>query len=668
MIDQARICNVRPLVVVCAVWIVLGVVGDVAADQFTIMGDLDVDGGLTVDGFDVGQALSGAVHRVDTVADLAALGGASRSGGAFVAGYHGAGDGGGGLFYWDGASTATDDGGLVIAPNGGGTGRWLRAQGGVVNVRWFGAHGDGVQSDTAALQAALNAGVAEVFVPAGRYKVGPLAVADSVAHIYGNGELVQAADAQNILNVVGVDHLQIEGLTFTGVGGNLTESRNTGIDVSAGSSNIRVYNNRFSGLRHHAVHVKGSTDIQVVGNRIVGITGGIRATFCSRVRILRNYLASPQYTGFTVAIALDSTDTPPFGVCRDVFISDNLIESYQNSQAILVHAGERVTIANNIMNDVLIGVSMNQFQLGDTLRDITVVGNVYRGTDATLAAPGTGNYGIFAGGDTTFTTEHIVIADNVIDNANAVERSFGQGGIGLGYVDDIVVEGNIIRNCVGSGIILGNTQTRLLIRGNSITDVVAAPDTTRAGIYVRTGSSTGRIEGNAIDGVAWGMRFDFAVPGLLIGPNDISNFTNRFINPGSATLLTSFDGDVTVAGDLQVSGAKNFVADHPGEPGKIIAYTALEGPEASTFVRGSAELTGGRAVIALPEHFGLVTAEEGLTVQLAPEGAWLRLFVEEKGVGRVVVREADGRSGRFSYFVQGVRKGFEAQPVVRDAP
>lgn len=70
--------------------------------------------------------------------------------------------------------------------------------------------------------------------------------------------------------------------------------------------------------------------------------------------------------------------------------------------------------------------------------------------------------------------------------------------------------------------------------------------------------------------------------------------------------------------DLRVRGVKFFIEQHPTDPTKEIAYAALEGPEAGTYIRGSAELKDGQAVIALPEHFALVTSEEGLTVQLTP--------------------------------------------------
>jgi hypothetical protein len=90
------------------------------------------------------------------------------------------GDHGGGLFYWDPSSDAADNGGTVIAPI---TldpdclvlpGRWIRIYDGFVDVRWFGARGDGATDDTKALQAALDevrVHGASLFFPPGRYIV-----------------------------------------------------------------------------------------------------------------------------------------------------------------------------------------------------------------------------------------------------------------------------------------------------------------------------------------------------------------------------------------------------------------------------------------------------------------------------------------------------------------
>jgi microcystin-dependent protein len=58
-------------------------------------------------------------------------------------GYYSAGDGGEGLFVWNGSSSATPDNGVVIQPGAGGTGRWIRATYSTKpNIRWWGAHCD----------------------------------------------------------------------------------------------------------------------------------------------------------------------------------------------------------------------------------------------------------------------------------------------------------------------------------------------------------------------------------------------------------------------------------------------------------------------------------------------------------------------------------------------
>jgi Pectate lyase superfamily protein len=85
---------------------------------------------------------------------------------AVALGYWQTGDGGGGLFYWDENSTAAPDQGTVFTvpnqqpppdPQTLPPGRWLRLYDGPLNVRWFGAHGDGNNDDTAAIKRALDA-------------------------------------------------------------------------------------------------------------------------------------------------------------------------------------------------------------------------------------------------------------------------------------------------------------------------------------------------------------------------------------------------------------------------------------------------------------------------------------------------------------------------------
>ncbi|MFA6125431.1 glycosyl hydrolase family 28-related protein [Sphingomonas sp.] len=87
-------------------------------------------------------------------------------------------DGGGGAFKWSAESTATDDAGTIIKPTAvSGAGRWLRIWSGAVNVRWFGAKGDGTTDDTTAVHAAIATVVAspgfggKVVFPTGNFRV-----------------------------------------------------------------------------------------------------------------------------------------------------------------------------------------------------------------------------------------------------------------------------------------------------------------------------------------------------------------------------------------------------------------------------------------------------------------------------------------------------------------
>lgn len=78
---------------------------------------------------------------------------------------------------WMPRAIGTPNGGTIVAAADGGV--WAREYNGAVNARWFGAKGDGMTDDSAALQAAIDAvwaeyaaGGGDLFIPRGRYVVG----------------------------------------------------------------------------------------------------------------------------------------------------------------------------------------------------------------------------------------------------------------------------------------------------------------------------------------------------------------------------------------------------------------------------------------------------------------------------------------------------------------
>lgn len=83
-------------------------------------------------------------------------------------------DGGGGDWVYRATSTATHNGGTVRTATGMGVGRFHRiTENGELNVKWFGAKGDGIADDTAEIAAAVAAALdgSTIYFPSGDYLV-----------------------------------------------------------------------------------------------------------------------------------------------------------------------------------------------------------------------------------------------------------------------------------------------------------------------------------------------------------------------------------------------------------------------------------------------------------------------------------------------------------------
>ena len=104
-------------------------------------------------------ALALSTNDVITINNINDLKQADTAVGAvIVLGKDNPGDGGGDLFIWDSASTeATNNVTVVNSTFTSSGGRWLRSPlGSAINVKWFGATGDGQTDDTAAVKAAIE--------------------------------------------------------------------------------------------------------------------------------------------------------------------------------------------------------------------------------------------------------------------------------------------------------------------------------------------------------------------------------------------------------------------------------------------------------------------------------------------------------------------------------
>ena len=122
-------------------------------------------------------------------------------------------------------------------------------------------------------------------------------------------------------------------------------------------------------------------------------------------------------------------------------------------------------------------------------------------------------------------------------------------------------------------------------------------------------------------------------------------------------------------GDVKATGSKDFVETVETDEGeKKVHYSATESGTPHTEESGVGKLDDGRAEIALPDHFEMVTdGDEPLVVQTTPYGGSSGLKVVERSTDRLVVEDLDGEGDyEFAYTVKGTRDGYADKEVVRE--
>jgi hypothetical protein len=374
-----------------------------------------------------------------------------------------------------------------------------------ISVGDFGAVGDGVADDTAAIQLAVTAagGGGAVFFPQGTYKVSvqtPIIVPDNV-RIYGigDGSVIKMTgvthpstsnDTEVVFSISGghvtIDHLQFLGENGVGASGYDSTIHNQSSAVFADvntSHDIVVENCYFSNLYGYSVEHMG---------------GGVR----HYIRNNRLY--------YNASHINDNADYS--------YIIGNNFDHAAGIEA----SGSYLTVAQNTMDySGLVG--------DDTAGALNVGGRTSVGS----YGPGVrviGNTVIDAYGS------GIVVSDGVSDSVvanNTVTRGNGAAGIVIaGWINpplQIVIDGNTVNSFgrsgqIGFGIgieVVGAAQN-LTISNNIVTDnAISGQDMQEAlvmceGVLPPSGVS---IEGNLFRGTVWDIHLNHVL-NVWIGIND----------------------------------------------------------------------------------------------------------------------------------------------------
>ncbi len=380
----------------------------------------------------------------------------------------------------------------------------------------FGAAGDGITDDSAALAAALAA-ERRVFIASDvTLLVGDVTI-PSDRTLFGGGIIKKINSAPAGLHITG-DNVVIRGLTFAGQ--EVWGQPNCDIKLGDGAANIRVVNNTFQTRTYSAVC--GADD--------TGAGGGEYTEHVSAVLVANNL-----FTGYARPLFLHSID--------NITISNNIIrDSYfdairlrENDRDALIHGNQFINIGDPSWPDLQTRDAVDAYWGGQNL---TIANNIIRKT----ASIGFDLKGVSEDG--TIGASNIIVAHNQIYETrgsgmviHGSDDYDGGGSFASNY--GILITGNIVEYCnqqnIGGAGSSGDAAIYVkgLLRYANITDNLVAFNYGR-GISVRNlgvgqqvvGSF--RVSGNMVLNNGDGVTFVHGIvlstiDGLIVKDNIAEN-------------------------------------------------------------------------------------------------------------------------------------------------
>ena len=480
-----------------------------------------------------------------------------------------------------------------------------------VSVKDFGAVGDGVTDDTAAIQAALDTGSKQVNFPEGTYSISSnrLFITNPVSLVGFNSAELIAADGLTYgsASTVGngfIDVLDSVGVTFSGL-------TFTTLETSTISA---------------CVHFRGCSDVKVTN-----------CTF--------NTPNNPN--GSKCIIVQRSPNTPTFQV-RNILVSGNIFNQSSNACLIIGDAATHPTnilIDGNIINgrDTVVygsSIKVDKYTNNCVISNNTINGNGSGSEGITIEQ---GSYNCLVTGNTIhdctdfgvkLTTDSAdfaaAFATITVSNNTIYSITSGSGyGIYMdstGAVsDNITIKGNVITD-VKSGIREAiNNQTNLVITGNHINNP------TTVGLSIQSNNTI--VEGNIVKGTASVLSLSTAgSPTGLVVMNNIFEVDNGnsaisysygaphssdYVLRGNSGLRANSErvtGTFTLAPDIAVSevytsaGAVTSILPDGSYAGQIkVIHGSVSGSWNSSTVSVSNHETSNPEVFTLPIRTASIT-------------------------------------------------------------
>lgn len=413
----------------------------------------------------------------------------------------------------------------------------------VVSVKDFGAVGDGVADDTAAIQAALNASSSAVYVPIGSYKLTSKLSIPANSRLYGDGnssELFMASQLDIMVEIVG-DNIDISNLSFRGT--------NTLIPAA--------------GINERTVVAIGRANVVVSNCRFWQTVIGLQFETCSNVKVCESYFST---------IKTRNDGTQGYGILCNTntaygIIANNSFSDMGRHAAYISSGSSNITVSSNVIENCdSVAINLGAFPGQNEVQDIVITGNIIRSVAGAVSPHGisvsqkckyidiTGNlirtigsYGISVNGSAANSTSDNPVAINIRNNTCiGCDR-----GISIVNAQDVLCDGNAVASSTSIGIEAttdgagtGSVATRMRITNNSVN-----ASATYGLLLAGTASSTDYfVEGNYITNSTTADYWTPTLNGTALPAAQVVYGDPRMQFTFTATAVTASQTDIAMIG------------------------------------------------------------------------------------------------------------------------
>lgn len=499
------------------------------------------------------------------------------------------------------------------------------ATSGVINVKDYGAVGDGSTDDSVAIAEAIAAATPgqAVFFPnsSGAYIItAPIVTAAQGIKIFGNGAVISGLSWTQFqfLRFSGAAQCVVEGLTFFG--------NSPASATSLGLAHIEVIDSTDITIRNCWFNTSASSGVWVTGA-------------CSHVSIVGN-----RFTGNFCAIFSDdnTVSQPTF-----LLIANNVIEDGLSATSKVNYSGgikvsgvgtANTTAGHSITGNVITRPGQMGIEIQGQINDCTISGNSVNDADfgisvsdslrATVSGnsvKAASNYGI----EVASNSAGCAVSGNTIDGHDAGGSRVTDVGISISGSSDCTATGNVVRNFSGTGIqtficnnitITGNTirsqeGNGVLLQGSYTCSVcsniiTSVSNSMRLGVIIDASGSTGAYAGFTICNNTFKSDFTYviirlysgsgsaAIKSVLISGNNASNANGA----GGAFDIqfggsTSYVDNLVIKDNLAGTISDNFQYNHLNAPVWRKDYTGLAPQAVDTML---VDASGGNQTVSLP--------------------------------------------------------------------